>query len=238
MGCGSSKQPAKRGTALQDLAPRPHPGGGFPPEPELSRTELEQALRWTAQYVSQHSKKPITIVAVGGVVNTISLHSRNSTHDVDWFNSGLNKDEVALLTKAANFAHQQAERKKLNIASNWFNNKTVLFIRPNLRQQLVDEALRQNYEVFSAPGLRVIAAPWGYALMAKLDRLTGGGGKPYDASDAANYLHQYLRQSGKRNVPMQTIQQLAHQYQLRLRVEDVRIVNQRYQAEFGEPGVV
>jgi hypothetical protein len=31
--------------------------------------------------------------------------------------------------------------------------------------------------VFSAPGLRVLAAPWGYALMTKFDRMASGGGK-------------------------------------------------------------
>jgi hypothetical protein len=56
------------------------------------------------------------------------------------------------------------------------NNKTTLFIPPILREQLVAESLRQNYEVFSAPGLRVVAALWGYALMTKFDRMAGGGG--------------------------------------------------------------
>jgi len=68
MGCSSSKQPSK-GSQLQDLAPRPLPGGGLAAEPELNRTELEQALKWTAQYIAQHSKNSITIIAVGGVVS-------------------------------------------------------------------------------------------------------------------------------------------------------------------------
>jgi hypothetical protein len=122
--------------------------------------------------------------------------------------------------------------------SNWFNNKTMLFIPQNLRQQVVIDALQQNYEVFSAPGLRVIAAPWSYALMTKPDRMAGGGVILYDSADAATYLHQNLSYYQRRNVPIQIIQGLARKYQLRLRVEDVRVVNQQYQAMFGELGIV
>src|SRR5882757_9471711 len=137
MGSSESKQRTQDLSDLRGLAPRPLPGGGFPPEPGLSGAELERALTWTAQYISQHSKKPITIVAVGGVVNTISLRSRQSTHDVDWFNNSLSPDQDQLLRQAAKYALQQAQRHGINIASNWFNNKTMLFIPRNLRAKLV-----------------------------------------------------------------------------------------------------
>jgi hypothetical protein len=237
MGCCGSKQRAADLRNLQEMAPRPLPGGGFPPERELSGPELKQALTWTAQYISQHSRKPITIIAVGGAVNTISLQSRQSTHDVDWFNNSLSRDQDQLLRQAANYALQQAKRQGMNIASNWFNNKTMLFIPRNLRQRLVAQSLEQNYTVFSGPGLRVIAAPWGYALLTKLDRMAGGGGKPYDPVDAANYLRQYLLHKKIKRVPISTIQQAAQDYQLRLRIDDVRLVGEHYQRKFGEPGI-
>jgi hypothetical protein len=107
MGCGASKQSA---STLHELAPRPKPGGGFTPEPDLSRTELENALRWTAEHIVQHSKKAITIVAIGGVVNTISLRTRSATHDVDWFHNSLPPEEMKLLKNAANYAVQQGSR--------------------------------------------------------------------------------------------------------------------------------
>jgi hypothetical protein len=60
MGNGTSK-----GADLSNLAPRPLPAGGFPAEPDLSRTDLQQVLTWTAQYISKHSKDSLTIIAVG-----------------------------------------------------------------------------------------------------------------------------------------------------------------------------
>jgi hypothetical protein len=113
----------------------------------------------------------------------------------------------------------------------------MLFIPRNLRQRLVAQSLEQNYTVFSGPGLRVIAAPWGYALLTKLDRMAGGGGKPYDPVDAANYLRQYLLHKKIKRVPISTIQQAAQDYQLRLRIDDVRLVGEHYQRKFGEPGI-
>ncbi|KAH8794263.1 hypothetical protein F5882DRAFT_289174, partial [Hyaloscypha sp. PMI_1271] len=55
----------------------------------------------------------------------------------------------------------------------------------------------------------VIAAPWSCALLTKLDRMAGGGGKPYDPGDAAKYLRQYLLLKKLRNVLISAIQQVA-----------------------------
>jgi len=98
--------------------------------------------------------------------------------------------------------------------------------------------MQQNYTVFSAPGLRVLAAPWGYALITKFDRMAGGDKKAHDPLDAANYLYEYLRQSGKPNVSVQVIQKLVKRYGLRLRDEDVRAVNQHFRSKFGRLGIV
>ena len=225
MGCGTSKQLTN---ALHELAPRPNVNGNLAPEPDLNQAELEDALRWTAHYISQHSRKSITIIAVGGVVNTISLQSRLSTHDVDWFNSRLPQDDVTLLRKGANYAVQQGSRQGVKYPLDWINNKTSLFIPAQLREELLAEALQQDYEVFSAPGLRVLAAPWGYALMAKLDRMAGGGAKPYDSTDATTYLRQYILHRRVRNVSFETIEQLSRRYRLRLRMQDVQTVSQQY----------
>ncbi|KAH7357099.1 hypothetical protein BKA65DRAFT_393875, partial [Rhexocercosporidium sp. MPI-PUGE-AT-0058] len=88
-------------------------------------------------------------------------------------------------------------------------NKPILFIPKNLRAKLVAQSLEQTYTVFSTPGLRVIAAPWSYALLTKLDRMAGGGGKPYDPKDATNYLRRYLLHKKLRSVPISAIEQAA-----------------------------
>jgi len=74
--------------------------------------------------------------------------------------------------------------------------------------------------------------------MSKLDRMAGGGGKPYDADDAVNYLRQYLKQEQKSSVSTHEIHLMAKKHQLRLKVEDVMVVRDRHQSKFGEPGIV
>jgi len=58
-----------KGEPTSGLGSSPSPGGGLAAEPELNRAKFEKALKWIAQYIAQHSKNPITIIAVGGVVS-------------------------------------------------------------------------------------------------------------------------------------------------------------------------
>jgi hypothetical protein len=74
--------------------------------------------------------------------------------------------------------------------------------------------------------------------MTKFDRMAGAGGKPYDADDAANYLHQYLKQLQRPKISIHEINQMAKRYQLKLTVKDTSTVNQRYLAKFGQHGIV
>ena len=55
--------------------------------------------------------------------------------------------------------------------------------------------MTQNAVIFNAPGLKVIAAPWRYALCTKIDRLgKASGEQEKDLGDAVAYLAQ-LRQT-------------------------------------------
>lgn len=236
MGCGPSR--TEPDVNLQDFAPRPIQNENRQPEPELSRADLEQALAWVAEYISKNSREEITIVAVGGVINTITLRSRASTHDVDWFNVHLSGKQTTLLHQAATYSIQQASRCGMSIASDWFNNKTMLFIPPNLREALVAESFQQNYTVFNARGLRVVAAPWGYSLVAKLDRMAGGGGKLYDPADAANYLYEYLRYIKRASITSQQVQVLAQKYRANVTRRDMSSVNDRFRDRFGTSGII
>lgn len=46
------------------------------------------------------------------------------------------------------------------------NNQTMLFIQASDRQALYYDAMRQNYTVFQAGRLKLIAAPWAYAFVS------------------------------------------------------------------------
>lgn len=58
------------------------------------------------------------------------------------------------------------------------------------------EALEQNEIVFAKAdrrgGLTVLAAPWRYAVVAKLQRIGSGNAQEFDAADVANFLRRYL----------------------------------------------
>lgn len=74
---------------------------------------------------SLHSKdQNISIIAVGGAVNTLLLHTRESTGDVDFFYWTKTKNEdVTKIIVAANSA-----ASKLKLGDQWLNNHTAIFI--------------------------------------------------------------------------------------------------------------
>ncbi|KAG1887665.1 hypothetical protein F4604DRAFT_1718011 [Suillus subluteus] len=58
-------------------------------------------------------------------------------------------------------------------------------------------AIRDGVVIFDKPGLKVVAAPWMYCLVAKLEKAgKRGNAKSYDMSDAAQYLIQESKRRG------------------------------------------
>ena len=110
---------AKNTVSLGDLVDRP----GVPPEQPMSADTIRQGL--TSVAATLHSKgQNISIVAVGGAVNTLLLHTRESTGDVDFFYRTKTKHEdVTKVIVAANTA-----ATKLKLGDHWLNNHTAVFI--------------------------------------------------------------------------------------------------------------
>jgi len=210
MGCNLSTSRGDRGAnALLELAPVMTAGNGNP-APELDRNTLLSALSNVASYISSQ-RANITIVAVGGAVNTIFFQSRQSTHDVDFYNNHLRQADYELILKGVEYARNRDPI----LQGEWFNNRTILFIPKAQRGYLTDEAISQNEVVFERPGLKVVAAPWNYAICAKLDRCAGAGingQRTYDYSDAATYLHRYLELYRIRSVARSAILAWAASY--------------------------
>lgn len=229
MGCNTSKPDVSGASQLMELAPRI--AGQEPPVPELDRATLLGALNNVALYL-QSKGANITIVAVGGAVNTILLQSRATTHDVDFYNVALSQKEIALLRGAM----AQAQKHDKTLSNEWLNNRTVLFIPKAQRKILTDEAMQQRDVVFGQPGLTVLAAPWKYAFCAKLDRLAGtalGGSRPYDLSDAASYLHQHLQKYRLGSVQRTQVEAWARGYQTSVTPSLLDAVNTNSQTKFG-----
>ncbi|KAL8786514.1 MAG: hypothetical protein Q9213_002741 [Squamulea squamosa] len=186
MGCHSSKLTAEEhDTVLQPLAITAPQGGlimipptrrdehGIPIQPQqydLTRYALQRALAYVATYLHQHNVN-LTIVAVGGAVNTILLRSRDVTHDVDFINPSVPREQMHLLHQASAAALAQIS---VELGEEWLNNTTTLLVPSKVQIEPGDEAAAQGEIVFQQSVLTVLAAPWRYALCTKLERM----GKP------------------------------------------------------------
>ncbi len=92
-------------------------------EPQLDRIVLVRALRNVAGYLRKE-RLNITVVAVGGAVNTIYLRDRGTTHDIDFFNKDLSRARYSQMAAAI----QYATSRDVALESGWMNNRTALFI--------------------------------------------------------------------------------------------------------------
>ncbi|GES58011.1 putative protein of unknown function [Aspergillus terreus] len=228
----SRLQQRRNASALRDLAPQKTPGHENP-LPQLNRNTLLTALNNVASYIAEQEQN-VTVIAVGGAVNTIYLQSRTATHDVDFFNNYLTARDFECLLKGA----KAAARKDPLLEENWFNNRTILFIPIDQRATLTQQAFDQHEVIFSAPGLTVLAAPWQYAFCCKVDRMAGGGinsARSYDLEDAVVYLSRYFVTHRVENVQRTTVQSWFVQYSLRWTAANddvITRVNAAYQARF------
>jgi len=114
--CLSANDPA----SLSELVARP----GAPPEIQMTADTIRSGLTNVAAALNS-KKQNISIIAVGGAVNTLLLHTRESTGDVDFFYRTKTKHEdVTQVIIAANTA-----ATKLKLGDHWLNNHTALFIQ-------------------------------------------------------------------------------------------------------------
>jgi hypothetical protein len=139
---------------LAQLAPRKTPGRDSP-LPVLGRDVLLAALDNVSVHIAK-KKANVTVIAIGGAVNTIYLGTRNATHDVDFFNNRLTITDFEHLIQGAH----NAVKHNNNLGEEWFNNRTIFFIPHDQRQTLTNEAFEQGEIIFDKPGLTVLAAPW------------------------------------------------------------------------------
>lgn len=216
--------------SLRDLVVPPN----VAPEQPMSAETIRQGLATVA--ATLHSKKQqISIIAVGGAVNTLLLHTRESTGDVDFFYRTKTKHEdVTKVIVAADTA-----ATKLKLGDHWLNNHTAIFIEEGTIHRLYDEAINQNEIVFSAPGLTVYAAPWRYALGTKLDRLSKPGAKPYDMSDAVGYLERLIAKNGGKAVKKSEIQTWAQEFKFTVPTDKLMdLLGAEYKKKTGKDGVI
>jgi predicted nucleotidyltransferase len=93
------------------------------PEVELTADQIRVMLSLVAQRLAKKEKN-ITIIAIGGAVNTVLLRSRQSTGDVDFFYNTKQKsaDVSSVVQAAREVAHQRG------LGDAWLNNHTAVFM--------------------------------------------------------------------------------------------------------------
>lgn len=177
----------------------------------------------------------LTQIFDSGAVNTLLLKTRQTTHDVDFFVPQDHSSNMRLLEQASRVAEAKAS---LPLGGDWLNNTTSLYISGSLRQELAQQAVEQNEVVFQAPGLTVLAAPWIYALCAKVGRLASASKrKAYDTDDAVAYLRRYIVQHGNKPIAYRTLREMAAHFKTDFNVDVCREVNIKYEAKFRQPGI-
>ena len=200
---------------------------------DLDRIHLQRALGYVAEYLNNWNTH-VTIVAVGGAVNTILLRSRETTHDIDFFGPTITAEEFQLLARAS---LEAAARSSLPLGGDWINNSTTLFIPRALQSKLHEEAITQNEVVFREPGLTILAAPWNYALCAKIERMGSSSRRGYDSLDAATYLHRYIQGHGGLPVPMTSITEWATFFGRQVSLGAIQEVDSEYVNKYARHGV-
>lgn len=160
------------------------------------------------------------------------VETRTSTADVDFFGNGKG---VPAELKAAT----EVVTKRLGLAKGWLNNHTALFINANKIESLYDEAIKDNIVLFKQTGLTVLAAPWRYSLVAKVEKAGKATAKSYDIEDAAGYLHQLI-QAKKKKDPVKESELKAWATEYRATISDANIdkVAAQYKKQYSQDGIV
>lgn len=198
---------------------------------EISRDVLLAALQHVAQHIAQHGQN-VTVITVGGAVNTLYLRSREMTHDVDIFGSDFTNQARILLDEAM----QDARRQYRHLGTDWLNTETQMWMPGPLHSRLTTAAQQQDVKVFEMPGLTIYAAPWPYAFSAKVNRILTGGDqvRPYDLDDAVTYIHEFIETHDNQQVPLETALGWAREFNHECTTKFLRTrVNQAYRKRYG-----
>jgi len=158
--------------------------------------------------------------------------TRASTADVDFFGNGKGvSEELKVATEVVT--------KKLGLANGWLNNHTALFINANNIESLYNEAVTANIVLFKRAGLTVLAAPWRYSLVAKLEKAGKATAKHYDIEDAVGYLHQLIQGKKKKGpVKESELKAWAAEYRATISEANIDKVAAEYKKRYSQDGII
>jgi hypothetical protein len=114
-----------------------------------------------------------------------------------------------------------------------------LFINADKIESLYDEAIKDNIVLFKKTGLTVLAAPWRYSLVAKVEKAGKATVKSYDIDDAVGYLHQLIQAKKKKEpVKESELKGWATEYRANISEANINKVAAEYKRQYSRDGIV
>lgn len=112
---------------------------------------------------------PIRIITAGGFLAVSYLKNRDSTGDIDY----LIDPEFVEDKEVQDALHKAilSVARQLQYNNEWINEAMAIFVTKTARQQLFQEAEKQDIVLFKGENLEVLAAPIEWALERKLRRI-------------------------------------------------------------------
>lgn len=245
---GRSQQPSQGGGVVQIGEPQnvtihiprnraDAQGVPIPPVTrDIDQSVLRAALDHVSQYIAQRGRH-LSVIGVGGAVNTLYLRSRATTHDVDVFGSDFGNQSRMLLDEAMHDAQQHIA----GLGTDWLNTETQMWMPGSMHDELTTMAREQNVQVYHGQGFTVLAAPWAYAFTAKCSRILLGGAqaRAYDLPDAVTYIHEYIRSHRGQPVSIATVMGWARHWHHEITEDLLRNrVNPEYVLRYGTSAFV
>lgn len=91
--------------------------------------------------------------------------------------------------------------------------------------------------VYQRPGLKIIAAPWSHAFSSKVARIMTGTFRPYDHTDAADYLHHHNQRRG-RPATESEIRRWGEEFRHQTNSTVIKAIMREYRRRYGTDGIV
>jgi hypothetical protein len=209
----------------------------------LTADTLPIVLNYVAEYILQQ-RTHLTLVTLGGAVNTFTLQSRDGTTDVDFLIPDSKPTDLRLIKEASRYAQSHSP---IPLSTHWLNNHVDFLIPREVQEVLIREAMEQDDAIYREPGLMVLVAPWAYIFAAEIERLvlhwewegkSGEVARPFDGTDAAVYLHRYFERT--ETAPALHVSQVrawSERYKVRGDDDALRYINQEFVKIYGRNGI-
>ncbi|KAL1973204.1 hypothetical protein VTN31DRAFT_6746 [Thermomyces dupontii] len=112
---------------------------------------------------------PIALITAGGFLAVAYLQNRASTGDLDYILSPEWATDWDIKKPLRDGIQKVAERLGFN--HEWANEDMAIFVTPEAKKRLFEQAEHQNIVLFEGEQIRILAAPMEWALERKIRQL-------------------------------------------------------------------